>query len=84
MISTELLAIACGIGSAAAWGAGDFSGEMSSRKGNVLNVVLASEFLGGLFLLAVAAFSREIMPPFRRLVYGAFAGIFGNIGLIST
>ncbi len=62
MISTELLAIACGIGSAAAWGAGDFSGEMSSRKGNVLNVVLASEFLGGLFLLAVAAFSREIMP----------------------
>jgi uncharacterized membrane protein len=83
MISTETLAVACGIGSAAAWGAGDFSGGMASRKGNVLTVVLVSQFIGGLFLLGMAVFSGETMPPVRHLVYGAFAGVFGNIGLIA-
>jgi uncharacterized membrane protein len=83
MISTETLAVACGIGSAAAWGAGDFSGGMASRKGNVLTVVLVSQFIGGLFLLGMAVLSGETMPPVRHLVYGAFAGVFGNIGLIA-
>jgi drug/metabolite transporter (DMT)-like permease len=83
MISTETLAIACGIGSAAAWGAGDFSGGMASRKGNVMKVVLYSQFLGGLFLLGMAVFSGESMPPVRHLVYGAVAGVFGNIGLLA-
>ena len=83
MLSTETLAIACGIGSAAAWGAGDFSGGMASRRGNVLKVVWYSQFIGGLFLLGMAVFSGEIIPPVRDLVYGAFAGVFGNIGLIA-
>lgn len=83
MMTTETLAVACGIGSAAAWGAGDFSGGMASRKGNVLTVVLVSQFIGGLFLLGMAVLSNEAMPPVRHLVYGAFAGIFGNIGLIA-
>lgn len=83
MISTETLAIACGIGSAAAWGAGDFSGGMASRKGDVFKVVLVSQFIGGFFLLAMAVFAGETMPPVRHLVYGAFAGVFGNIGLLA-
>ena len=83
MITTETLAIACGIGSAAAWGAGDFSGGMASRKGNVFQVVLVSQFVGGFFLLAMAVFAGETMPPVRHLVYGAFAGVFGNIGLLA-
>jgi uncharacterized membrane protein len=83
MISTETLAVACGIGSAAAWGAGDFSGGMASRKGNVLTVVLVSQLIGGLFLLGMAVLSGETMPPVRHLMYGAFAGVFGNIGLIA-
>jgi len=83
MISTETLAIACGIGSAAAWGAGDFSWGMASRKGDVFKVVLVSQFIGGFFLLAMAVFAGETMPPVRHLVYGAFAGVFGNIGLLA-
>lgn len=83
MMTTETLAMACGIGSAAAWGAGDFSGGMASRKGNVFMVVLVSQFIGGLFLLAMAVFSGEAMPPLRHLVFGAFAGVFGNIGLLA-
>lgn len=83
MITTETWAISCGIGSAMAWGAGDFSGGMASRKGNLLRVVLFSQFLGGLFLLVMALAFAEKMPPASHLVYGAFAGIFGNIGLIA-
>lgn len=83
MISTETLAISCGIGSAVAWGAGDFSGGMASRKGNLLRVVLFSQFLGGILLLALALGFAEKMPPANHLMYGAFAGIFGNIGLIA-
>ncbi len=83
MITTETWAISCGIGSAMAWGAGDFSGGIASRKGNLLRVVLFSQFLGGLFLLVMALAFGEKMPPASHLVYGAFAGIFGNIGLIS-
>jgi drug/metabolite transporter (DMT)-like permease len=83
MITTETWAISCGIGSAMAWGAGDFSGGMASRKGNLLRVVLFSQFLGGLFLLVMALAFGEKMPPASHLVYGAVAGIFGNIGLIA-
>ncbi|HKL00696.1 MAG TPA: EamA family transporter [Desulfotignum sp.] len=83
MMTTETLAISCGIGSAVAWGAGDFSGGMASRKGNLLKVVLYSQFIGGLFLMGMAFVFAETMPPVSHLVYGAFAGIFGNIGLIA-
>ncbi|MEE4364908.1 MAG: DMT family transporter [Desulfotignum sp.] len=83
MISTEALAVSCGIGSAMAWGAGDFSGGMASRKGNLLLVVLFSQFLGGIFLLVLALGVAEKIPPASHLMYGAFAGIFGNIGLIA-
>jgi uncharacterized membrane protein len=83
MISTETLAISCGIGSAVAWGAGDFSGGMASRKGNLLRVVLYSQAIGGLFLLGMAFLYAETMPPVSHLVYGAVAGVFGNIGLIA-
>jgi uncharacterized membrane protein len=83
MFTTETVAISCGIGSAVAWGAGDFSGGMASRKGSLLRVVLYSQLLGGLFLLGVGLFFAETMPPVSHLVYGAFAGIFGNIGLIA-
>jgi hypothetical protein len=74
MISTDTLAISCGIGSAMAWGAGDFSGGMASRKGNVLKVVLYSQIIGGLFLLGMAFWVAETMPPVSHLVYGALPG----------
>jgi hypothetical protein len=39
-MAIESLSAACGIGSAAAWGAGDFSGGLASRKSDELTVVL--------------------------------------------
>jgi len=83
MMSTETLAIFCGLGSAAAWGAGDFSGGFASRKGNLLGVILFSQLLGGLLLLAMALVFSETIPPVEHLFYGVLAGVFGNFGLIA-
>ncbi len=83
MISNEALAVTCGLGSAVTWGAGDFSGGFASRKGNLLWVILISQFIGGVILTGMALFISEAMPPVASLIYGALAGIFGNLGLIS-
>ena len=83
MINNETLTIACGLGSAAAWGAGDFSGGLASRKGNLLGVVLISQFFGGLILAALALLLSETIPPFKAFFYGGLAGICGIFGLIA-
>jgi len=83
LISSETIAVFCGLGSAAAWGAGDFSGGFASRKGNLLGVVLLSQLLGGLILAIMALVFSETIPPFEHLFYGIIAGIFGNFGLIA-
>ncbi len=83
MINTETLAITFGLGSAVAWGAGDFSGGLASRKGNLLGVIFASQFLGGLLLVALGLMFSESIPPLPYLFYGGLAGVFGNIGLIA-
>jgi len=83
LISSETIAVFCGLGSAAAWGAGDFSGGFASRKGNLLGVVLLSQLLGGLILAVMALVFSETIPPSEHLFYGILAGIFGNFGLIA-
>lgn len=82
-MNTETLAITCGLGSAMAWGAGDFSGGLASRKGNLLAVILMSQLLGGIFLALLALIFAETLPPLRHLLYGALAGVFGILGLIA-
>jgi drug/metabolite transporter (DMT)-like permease len=83
MLSPESLSITCGLASAAAWGAGDFAGGFASRRGNTLTVILFSQLIGGTLLLMLALSFSQIIPPVEHLVSGAFAGIFGVLGLIS-
>lgn len=82
MINPETLTIACGIGSALAWGAGDFAGGFASRRGNALIVVLFSQLIGGILLFCLAAAFARSMPPTGHLLSGGLAGIFGVLGLI--
>ncbi len=81
MTGIESLAVACGLGSALAWGAGDFAGGLASRRGNALTVVLFSQLIGGLLLLGLAIAFARIMPAARHLWFGALAGTFGVLGL---
>lgn len=81
MTGIESLAVACGLGSALAWGAGDFAGGFASRRGNALTVVLFSQLIGGLLLLGLAVAVARSVPPARHLWFGAIAGLFGVLGL---
>lgn len=80
-MALESLSAACGISSAVAWGAGDFSGGVASRKSNEFTVVLFSQLIGTLFLVGLVLFSAENIPSMKSLVFGAIGGGFGAIGL---
>ena len=82
-MTIESLSAACGIGSAAAWGAGDFSGGLASRKNDELTVVLYSQVIGALFLAGLVVVSAERTPPLSALVLGAVGGACGIMGLVA-
>lgn len=79
----ELLAIIFGLAAAIGWGAGDFSGGLASRRGDLYLVILISQLLS-LFLLALlAVLSGEAIPDGGDLLIGGLAGVVGAIGLIA-
>jgi len=81
-MNQQSIAILFGLASSAAWGAGDFSGGLATKKGNVYSVVLVSQIIGGIFLVALALIFGENIPPTSDLIFGALAGIAGMIGLL--
>ena len=82
-MNQESLAISYGITSALSWGAGDFSGGLASRRCHVLTVVLFSQIIGAIFLLAVTLMLNERFPPVTHMLLGGLAGIFGVLGLMA-
>jgi drug/metabolite transporter (DMT)-like permease len=81
-MNTQSLALVFGLASALAWGAGDFSGGLATKKGNVYSVVLISQIAGGIFLAILALIFQETIPPPGDWIFGALAGIAGMIGLL--
>ena len=81
MIGPESLSSACGIGSAAAWGAGDFSGGLAARKCSAITVVLFSQLIGALFLVGLVLVSHEKIPGASSLIFGGIGGLCGSLGL---
>lgn len=77
------LALLFGLASALVWGAGDFSGGLATKRGNVFSVVLISQIVGGIFLALLAIVFRESIPPTGDLLFGASAGLAGVIGLLA-
>ena len=63
MMNQESIALSYGLTSAVSWGAGDFSGGLAARRCKVLTVILFSQMIGGVFLLAVAILFKEPIPP---------------------
>lgn len=79
----ELLAVAYGLASAAVWGAGDFSGGLATKKGNVYVVVTLSQLVGLVCLLALALLLGGALSSARDLLFGALAGLAGVIGVLA-
>ena len=79
----ELLAVAYGLASAAVWGAGDFSGGLATKRGNVVSVVLLAQGVGLVCFLTLALLLEGGLPPLQDLLFGALAGIAGVMGILA-
>lgn len=70
-----------GLGSAAAFGAGDFSGGLATRRAPAWVVAGGAQLVGLVLLLALVAVARPAAPDAAALLFGAAAGVFGGLGL---
>ena len=81
--SSTLGSVALGLASAASWGAGDFAGGLASRRAPALSVVVVSQGLGIVLLVALALLVGESPPAAGQLVWAGLAGVNGALGLLA-
>jgi drug/metabolite transporter (DMT)-like permease len=72
-----------GLGSAIAFGAGDFTGGAAGRRAPALLVAAGAQATGLLLLLAAAFILRPALPDAASIALGAAAGVFGGLGLVA-
>jgi drug/metabolite transporter (DMT)-like permease len=63
------------------WGGADFSGGLASRRTNHLAVLALSRLSGLVLLAAMAAVTRESLPPLTSAEWAAAAGLAGALGI---
>ncbi len=77
------LGVLFGLGSAAAFGAGDFSGGLASRRVSGLTVAGLAQAIGLVALLILLAILRPAPPSTGAIAIAAVAGACGGIGLVA-
>lgn len=82
-MSNTLLTIMFGLLASLAWGSGDFSGGLASRRTNSSSIVIASYAVGFALLVALALIWREPLPSVVDIGWSALAGVIGATGLIA-
>ena len=70
--------------SALAWGAGDFSGGLASKRASALSVMPISTSAGLLLLAVVATVRRAPMVTSHDALFAFLAGIFGAVGCLTA
>jgi len=70
-----------GLGSAVAWGTGDFAGGVAARRAGAMAVAGGAQLAGFLLLVAAALILRPAAPSGSTLILGALGGVAGGIGL---
>jgi uncharacterized membrane protein len=80
---SQLAAVFWGLASAAAWGAGDFSGGLATRRKDAFVVVILSQTVGVVFLIIMACLFMEPFSETMDWIYGGLAGTFGAIGMLA-
>jgi drug/metabolite transporter (DMT)-like permease len=77
------LGVLFGLGSAAAFGAGDFSGGLASRRVSGLTVAGLAQAIGLVALLVLLAILRPSPPGAGAIAVAAVAGACGGLGLVA-
>jgi drug/metabolite transporter (DMT)-like permease len=81
--SSYSLAALLATGSAFAWGTGDFSGGLASKRSSPLSVMLVSTPLGLLLLSGVAFIRQAPMVTLHDALFAILAGICSAIGSLA-
>jgi drug/metabolite transporter (DMT)-like permease len=79
---TGVIAILSGLVAAVAWGTGDFAGGLASRRAAAIRVVLVSQLVGVLALIALGIGLGHPAPQLIDLRWGLLAGLAGGLGLL--
>lgn len=82
-MSPETLAITYGLSSALSWGAGDFSGGLATKRGDVFTVIFYSQIIGIILLAGLSFLFPETLPNMNQIFWGALAGLMGAFGLVA-
>jgi drug/metabolite transporter (DMT)-like permease len=77
------LGVLFGLGSATAFGAGDFGGGLASRRVSGLTVAGLAQAIGLVALLVLVAVLRPAVPDGGTLAMAALAGACGGFGLVA-
>ncbi len=80
-MESAFLAILFALSAAVAWGSGDFTGGLVSRRVGPFHTVFISYSVGLFALVIVALVRREPFPAVPDLLWGALAGLSGMVGL---
>jgi drug/metabolite transporter (DMT)-like permease len=80
-VPSSLLPALLGLGSAASWGAGDFSGGLAAKRSPLLGVLLLGQLTGASLMAALALVSREGAPSAASSSWAMAAGALGAVGL---
>jgi drug/metabolite transporter (DMT)-like permease len=75
------LGIALGLGSAVAWGVGDFAGGIAAKRIGGMVVAGGSQLAGFAILVVLLVALRPAPPTLATLLLGAAGGICGGLGL---
>lgn len=70
-----------GVGSAAAWGTGDFAGGLAARRAGGMLATGGAQAVGFVLLLLAVVVLRPAPPATATLVLGGLGGIAGGLGL---
>ena len=80
-MDSAFLPVLFALSAAVAWGSGDFTGGLASRRVGPFHTVFIAYTVGLLALVIVALVRGEQFPPTPDLLWGAVAGISGMVGL---
>ncbi|MEP6807577.1 MAG: hypothetical protein ABI978_03145, partial [Chloroflexota bacterium] len=70
-----------GVGSAAAWGTGDFAGGLAARRAGGMLVTGGAQVLGLVLLLFAVVVLRPAPPALSTILLGALGGVAGGLAL---
>ena len=74
-------AVLLAIGSAILYGAGDFTGGLTTRRASTIPVVVFSQASGLVLLALLLPFLPDASPSRQDWLWGASAGLFGGVGV---